>query len=145
MKIDWTNFTPEMSLIGGLALGISATIYILINGKIMGISGIVGGMVSPKSGDLLWRITFLLGMLASPLLLKLIVPNGYVFTARIDANIGEIILAGLLVGIGTRYGSGCTSGHGICGLARLSPRSMVATLSFMLSGFVTVYIMRHIF
>ena len=142
--IDWAHFTPWTSLMGGLLLGLSSALFILLNGRVLGISGILGGLIPPKSGDSAWRISFFLGMIASPFLFSLLAPSGLAFPPRIDAGYGLIILSGLLVGIGTRYGSGCTSGHGVCGLSRLSPRSLVATLIFMSVGFLVVYLVRHV-
>ena len=113
----------------------------IVNGRILGISGIVGGLLRPRAGDVGWRVAFLLGLLAAPVLFGLVT---HVPAPRIDAQWGTVILAGLLVGVGTRYGSGCTSGHGVCGLSRLSPRSLVATLSFMGAGFLIVYGVRHL-
>ena len=118
--------------------------FILVNGRILGISGILGGLLSPKRGDAGWRIAFILGMLAAPVSLTLIAPAGLISAPRIDASYGLVVLAGLLVGYGTRMGSGCTSGHGVCGLSRLSPRSLVATVTFMAAGFATVYVARHL-
>ena len=139
--IDWINFTPWSSLAGGVLIGISAAMLLLFNGRIAGISGIVGGLLRPARGDIGWRMAFLLGLLFAPLIYGLAAPLPAV---RIDADTVTLVVAGLLVGIGTRYGSGCTSGHGVCGLSRLSPRSMVATAAFMLAGFVTVFIVRHL-
>ena len=141
MTIDWTSFTPGPALAGGIILGIAAALYVLINGRILGISGILGGLIGPKRTDWLWRASFVLGLLTAYLWGK------YVFqmntTAVIDADYLTLIIAGLLVGFGARYGSGCTSGHGICGLSRLSPRSLLATLTFMGCGFLVVYLVRH--
>lgn len=141
MTIDWTSFTPGPALAGGILLGIAAALYVLINGRILGISGILGGLIGPKKSDWLWRASFVLGLLTAPLWGK------YVFqmstTTVIDADYITLIVAGLLVGFGARYGSGCTSGHGICGLSRLSPRSLLATLTFMGCGFLVVYLVRH--
>jgi uncharacterized membrane protein YedE/YeeE len=125
-------------------LGLASAIFILVNGRILGISGILGGLLPPKVGDTTWRVFFLLGMLAAPTVFHAVVPAQYITAPRIDASGWMVIAAGLLVGIGTRYASGCTSGHGVCGLSRLSPRSLVATLSFMGAGFVMVYVLRHI-
>jgi uncharacterized protein len=125
MTIDWTHFTPWASLAGGILLGLS---------------GILGGLLRPVQGDTGWRLAFLAGMLAAPLLYFVVMGPT---TPRIDAGWATVVIAGLLVGVGTRYGSGCTSGHGVCGLSRLSPRSLVATLAFMGAGFVTVYLARH--
>lgn len=141
MTIDWNHFTPWASLTGGILLGLASAIFILVNGRILGISGIVGGLLRPKSNDIGWRVTFVLGMLAAPVLYWLVAGP---VTATIDAGWGTVVLAGLLVGIGTRYGSGCTSGHGVCGLSRLSPRSLAATLAFMAAGFAIVFLVRHV-
>ncbi len=140
MTIDWNHFTPWASLAGGLLLGLASALFILLNGRILGISGIVGGLLRPKQGDVNWRLSFLLGLLVAPLLYLLVAGP---IPARIDAGWATVVIAGLLVGVGTRYGSGCTSGHGVCGLSRLSPRSLVATLAFMGAGFVTVFLVRH--
>ncbi|MFN5100837.1 MAG: YeeE/YedE family protein [Burkholderiaceae bacterium] len=144
MNLDWANFTPWSSLTGGIVLGIASALFILINGRILGISGILGGLLPPKVGDTTWRIAFLLGMFAAPTVFHAVVPAEYITAPRIEATEWMIVVAGLLVGIGTRYASGCTSGHGVCGLSRLSPRSLVATGSFMSAGFVTVYVVRHL-
>ncbi len=144
MNIDWNHFTPWASLIGGLMLGVASAMFILLNGRILGISGILGGLLPPKLGDIGWRVAFLLGMLAAPTVFMALAPAGLASEPRIDAGFWTVIAAGLLVGIGTRYASGCTSGHGVCGLSRLSPRSLVATLSFMGAGFFIVYIVRHV-
>ena len=141
MTIDWNNFTPWASMAGGIVLGLAAALFILVNGRILGISGIVGGLLRPLKGDVVWRLTFIAGVLAAALVWQLVATPAVV---RIDANLPTIVIAGLLVGFGTRYGSGCTSGHGVCGLSRLSPRSMVATFAFMGAGFVTVFIVRHL-
>jgi uncharacterized membrane protein YedE/YeeE len=141
MSIDWNHFTPWASLSGGILLGLAAALFVLLNGRILGVSGIVGGMLLPKDGDMAWRLAFLLGMVAAPLLYMLL--RGPI-EARIDAGWATVVVAGLLVGAGTRYGAGCTSGHGVCGLSRLSPRSLVATLAFMGTGFATVFVVRHL-
>ncbi len=140
MTIDWNNFTPWAALAGGILLGLASALFILLNGRILGVSGIIGGLFRPRAGDVGWRLFFVLGVLVAPLLYFLVAGPS---TVRIDAGWVTLVIAGLLVGIGTSYGSGCTSGHGICGLSRLSPRSLVATLAFMGSGFVTVYLARH--
>ncbi len=142
MTIDWTHFTPWASLAGGILLGLASSLFILLNGRILGISGIVGGLLRPVKGDTSWRLAFLAGLLAAPLLYFAVAGPTM---ARIDAGWTTLVIAGLMVGVGTRYGSGCTSGHGVCGLSRLSPRSLVATLAFMGAGFVTVYLVRHAF
>ena len=141
MTIDWNHFTPWAALAGGILLGLASALFILVNGRILGISGIVGGLLRPKTGDAGWRISFVLGMLAAPALYMLVAGP---VPATIDAGWGTVVLAGLLVGVGTRYGSGCTSGHGVCGLSRLSPRSLAATLSFMGAGFAIVFLVRHV-
>ena len=141
MTIDWANFTPWSSLAGGLLIGLAAAMFLLFNGRIAGISGIVGGLLRPVRGDIFWRIAFVMGLVLAPIVFSLIAPLPAV---SVDADNTLLIIAGLLVGIGTRYGSGCTSGHGICGLSRLSPRSLVATAAFMLAGFITVLVVRHL-
>lgn len=144
MNIDWEHFTPWASLGGGLLLGVASALFILLNGRILGISGILGGLMPPKVGDTLWRVAFLLGLFAAPLVFHVLVPQGFAAAPRIEAGVFSVVGAGLLVGIGTRYASGCTSGHGVCGLSRMSPRSLVATLSFMGAGFASVYVLRHL-
>jgi uncharacterized membrane protein YedE/YeeE len=144
MTLDWNHFTPWLSLAGGALIGIAAAVFILVNGRILGVSGIIGGLISPGPQDTGWRIAFLLGMLAAPASFALLAPAGFLPMPRIDAGFGTVIAAGLLVGFGTQYGSGCTSGHGVCGISRLSPRSIVATLAFMATGFVTVFLVRHV-
>lgn len=141
MTIDWIHFTPGMSLLGGVLIGVSSALFILANGRIAGISGILGGLLSRRPGDMAWRLAFLLGLIAAPAaIFGLTGP----ISATIDANTEVLVTAGLLVGIGTRYGAGCTSGHGVCGLSRLSPRSLVATLAFMGAGMAIVFVMRHL-
>lgn len=142
MNLDWTHFTPGTALTGGILLGIASAAFILLNGRVLGISGIVGGLLAPRRADIGWRLSFLLGLLLAPTALTLLAP-GLIRAPRIDAGTLTLIAAGLLVGFGTRYGSGCTSGHGVCGLSRLSPRSLVATLTFMAAGFATVFVIRH--
>jgi uncharacterized protein len=141
MIIDWAHFTPWASLAGGILIGIAAAMLVLLNGRVAGISGIVGGMLAPRRDDIAWRVAFLAGLLLSPLMMMSL---GNLPAPRIDAGLGTLAVAGLLVGVGTSYGSGCTSGHGVCGLARLSPRSLVATLAFMGAGIVTVFVARHL-
>ena len=143
MTIDWEHFTPWASLGGGVLLGIASALFVLLNGRILGISGIVGGLLAPRMGDIGWRLAFLLGMGAAPMGFVAVMPAELLPVVRIDASEPLIALAGVLVGLGTRYGAGCTSGHGVCGLSRLSPRSLVATLSFMAAGFATVFLVRH--
>jgi uncharacterized membrane protein YedE/YeeE len=142
MQIDWLAFTPGPAFFGGILLGIAAALYVILHGRILGISGIVSGLLSPKEGDVNWRISLVLGLLSAPLLASFFF--GLHTITVIDADWIAIIVAGLLVGFGANYGSGCTSGHGVCGLSRLSPRSLVATVSFMSAGFLTVFVIRHI-
>ena len=139
--IDWAHFTPWPSLAGGLLIGVATAMFLLLNGRIAGISGILGGLLRPMAGDIGWRVAFILGLLAAPLVYGLVAPLPSV---QIDADAASLVMAGLLVGVGTRYGSGCTSGHGVCGLSRLSPRSLIATATFMAAGFVTVFMVRHV-
>ncbi|MDW5444329.1 YeeE/YedE family protein [Polaromonas sp. SM01] len=138
--IDWAHFTPWSSLAGGLLIGVAAAMFLLLNGRIAGISGILGGLLRPRAGDIGWRVAFIGGLLLAPLVYQLIAPLPSV---RVEADTATLVVAGLLVGVGTRYGSGCTSGHGVCGLSRFSFRSLVATASFMAAGFVTVFVVRH--
>ncbi|MCW5631213.1 MAG: YeeE/YedE family protein [Rhodoferax sp.] len=142
MTIAWTHFTPWASLAGGIVIGLASAVFILLGGRVLGISGILGGLLARRPGDVGWRLSFLLGLLAAPLAYAVFAQP---VVPRIDAGWAILIVAGLLVGAGTRYGSGCTSGHGVCGLSQLSPRSLVATLSFMGAGFATVYLVRHVF
>ena len=142
MQIDWLSFTPIPSLLGGVILGLSAALYVLLHGRILGISGIVSGLIRSKSEDRAWRVALILGLLTAPILAALLFGIRPIVETKADTFL--IVLAGLFVGIGALYGSGCTSGHGICGLSRLSPRSLVATISFMTAGFLTVYFFRHI-
>ena len=139
MHIDWQAFTP-ISLVGGLMLGVATVILLLGIGRIAGISGIFSSLLKPKRVEM-WQVLFIAGLIISPLLYRLIKPLPVL---EISTSIPLLIGAGLLVGFGTRLGSGCTSGHGICGNARLSPRSMAATVTFMLFGIVTVYLGRHV-
>lgn len=141
IDIAWSSFTPWSALVGGMLIGLAAASFILLNGRVAGITGILGGLLTPAAGDTGWRIAFLAGLIGAPIL--------WTWASRlpaieIEAGYPALIIAGLLVGLGTRYGSGCTSGHGVCGLSRLSPRSLVATLSFMSAGFVTVFVIRHL-
>jgi uncharacterized membrane protein YedE/YeeE len=141
MTIDWSHFTPWASLGGGMLIGAAAAMLVLLSGRIAGISGILGGLVALRRGDIAWRIAFIGGLLIAPALLA---ASGTDMTVRVDASFAVLGIAGLLVGLGTRYGSGCTSGHGVCGISRLSPRSLVATAAFMAAGIATVYVTRHI-
>ncbi|MFW1460513.1 YeeE/YedE family protein [Vibrio parahaemolyticus] len=136
------NVIPWESLFGGILLGISATILLLVNGKIAGISGIVNGIMSPKKGDYSWRLLFAVGMIAGGLISVLML--GVAVPSTANLSLGMVIAAGLLVGIGTRLGNGCTSGHGICGMGRLSKRSIVATCVFMSVAGLTVFVRLHL-
>jgi uncharacterized membrane protein YedE/YeeE len=137
MTIDWIHFTLWQSLAGGMLIGLAATMLILFNGKIAGISGIVGNLFNGGA----WRWAFVIGLLLSPYLYRL---GGSLPTVQFELHWLIYPVAGLLVGFGSRLGSGCTSGHGVCGLSRLSKRSLVATLVFMGTGFATVYVARHL-
>ena len=139
--IDWLHFTPWSSLAGGMLIGLAAALLVLFTGRIAGISGILGGLLRWQAGDRAWRLAFLCGLAGAPLAYLLFAPLPPV---TIEAGNATLVTAGLLVGLGTRYGAGCTSGHGVCGVARLSPRSLVATLLFMLAGFATVFLIRHL-
>lgn len=141
MTIDWTAFTPWSALAGGVLIGLAAALFVLLNGRIAGISGIVGGLLMARRGDIGWRLAFVAGMLLVPTLWLVV---GALPTINIEAGYPLLAIAGLVVGISTRYGAGCTSGHGVCGISRLSPRSIVATLAFMATGFATVFIVRHL-
>ena len=141
MHIDWVHFTPLAALGGGILIGLAAALLLLANGRIAGISGIAGGLLRPSGGDIGWRLAFLLGLVCAPLAWLVF---GAMPPAQIDHTPALLTLSGLLVGIGARFGSGCTSGHGVCGIARLSPRSIAATVCFILAGFVTVFVMRHV-
>lgn len=141
MMIDWEHFTPIWSLIGGILIGVSAALLLLLNGRIAGISGILGELLKRQPGEMRWRMAFLLGLLIAPAVFSTFLPFP---TPTIEASNGALLVAGLLVGIGTRYAGGCTSGHGVCGLSRLSIRSLVATMSFMASGMAVVFVTRHL-
>jgi len=141
MTIDWINFTPWTALVGGVLIGAAASLFVLLNGRIAGISGLLASLVESKAEGRSEKLLFLLGILFAPLLWM---PLGSLPAMEFQANWVGLLMAGLLVGVGTRYGSGCTSGHGVCGISRLSPRSIVATLAFMAAGFVTVYVLRHL-
>lgn len=142
MQIDWLTFTPGPALAGGMILGVAAALYVLLHGRILGISGILAGLLHPKTGDWDWRLSLSLGILSAPFWGALLF--GLHPLQVIDADWLPIVIAGLLVGFGAQYGSGCTSSHGICGLSRLSPRSLVATLTFMAAGFIVVFVIRHV-
>lgn len=141
MSMDLNAFTPWTALAGGVLIGMAAAILLLMNGRIAGISGVVGGLLKPARGDVAWRLAFVSGLLGAPLIYAL---GATLPRPQIAAEYAALIVAGLLVGVGTRYGSGCTSGHGVCGLSRLSLRSLVATITFMGMGFGTVFVLRHV-
>jgi uncharacterized membrane protein YedE/YeeE len=141
MRIDWLHFTPWASLAGGILIGLATALLLLANGRVAGVSGILGGLLRPAKGDVAWRVAFIAGLFLAPIVwlaLRAMPP------AQIDHTPALLAAGGLLVGIGTRFGSGCTSGHGVCGIARLSPRSLLATACFVAAGFVTVYVVRHV-
>jgi uncharacterized membrane protein YedE/YeeE len=141
MRIDWLHFTPWASLAGGILIGLATALLLLANGRVAGVSGILGGLLRPAKGDVAWRVAFIAGLFLAPIVwltLRAMPP------AQIDHSPALLAAGGLLVGIGTRFGSGCTSGHGVCGIARLSPRSLLATACFVAAGFVTVYVVRHV-
>ncbi len=142
MTVDWQHFTPWSSLAGGILIGAAAALLVLANGRVAGISGILSGFVAGRRPDLGWRAAFIIGLLVAPAAVMLF---SHLPVPRIEAGPALLVLAGVLVGLGTCVGSGCTSGHGVCGLARLSPRSLVATLTFMATGIVTVFVLRHVF
>lgn len=142
MEINWSVFTPWEALAGGVVLGVSAAVLLLFAGRVAGISGIVAGLLWRSGvGEYAWRLAFVIGLVGAPFVYGLfaVIPD-----AQIGTSTGLTIAAGLLVGFGTRLANGCTSGHGVCGIARLSLRSVVATVMFMATGFLTVYLMRHV-
>ena len=141
MTIDTMHFTPIAALLGGLLIGVAASLFMLIYGRIAGVSGFIGGLLRPVTGNVLWRFAFIFGLFLAPVLYGAFAPLPEI---QVASSNPLLIVAGLLVGIGTRYGAGCTSGHGICGISRLSPRSIVATLLFVTSGMVTVFVLRHL-
>ena len=141
MTIDWNHFTPWSALAGGIVLGLATALFLLLNGRVLGISGILGGLVRPRAGDIGWRLAFVAGLLVAPTVWHLFAPPA---AFRMQASGAVLVAAGLLVGWGTRHASGCTSGHGVCGLSRLSPRSLAATFAFMAAGFATVFVVRHV-
>lgn len=142
ITIDWLHFTPASAFAGGLLIGLAAALLILLEGRIAGISGIVGGLLQPlRKGDVAWRAAFALGLVAAPLLYQALAELPQ---SRVDTGWATLVVAGVLVGFGSRLGSGCTSGHGVCGLARLSPRSLIAVLVFMATASITVFVMYHV-
>jgi uncharacterized protein len=141
MEIDWAHFTPWTSFMGGITIGLAAAALLLLSGRTLGISGIFYGAMTGLGPEFRWRAIFLLGLLAAPVVLMIFFTP---VSPHFDVPMTQVVVAGLLVGFGARLGSGCTSGHGICGLSRLSPRSLVATPTFMFAGFLTVYVVRHL-
>lgn len=139
--IDWQNFTPVDAASGGILIGIAVTILLFFNGRIAGISGILGGLFNFKKHDTAWRLAFLAGLVFSASIWSLVADLPAI---QLDVSLSTIFVAGVLVGVGTSYASGCTSGHGVCGLSRISPRSLVATLIFMATGMATVFVVRHL-
>ena len=139
MSIAWNAFTPAAALIGGAIIGAAVALFVVLNGRIAGVSGILGGLARPQAGDISWRVAFVAGLIAAPLALLAALPE-----IRVDTSYPVLVAAGLLVGVGTRYGGGCTSGHGVCGVSRASPGSIAATVAFMAAGFATVYFVRHL-
>lgn len=139
-----TAFTPWASLAGGVLIGVASTLLMLFSGRIMGATGILAGLFQPASSkDFAWRAALLAGMATGPLVVRLL--SGEMPAVEVPISTAALLIGGLIVGVGVTYGSGCTSGHGVCGMARLSPRSIVATLVFMLFTFVTVFLVRHVF
>ncbi|MBV2134252.1 YeeE/YedE family protein [Pseudomonas sp. MAP12] len=141
MTIDWAHFTPWSALAGGILLGLATGLFVLANGRIAGISGLLGSLLKPKASGWLDSLLFILGLLLAPWLWLAFAELPVI---EMQVGVPGLLLAGLLVGFGARLGAGCTSGHGICGLSRLSPRSLVATLCFMATGFATVFVVRHL-
>ncbi|MFA0813109.1 YeeE/YedE family protein [Microbulbifer epialgicus] len=142
MTIDWAAFTPATAFAGGALIGLASALLMAFNGRIAGISGIVGGILEGPASGIGWRLAFIVGLLIAPMIWQLF---SAMPSIEIESSFPTLVAAGLLVGIGTRYGSGCTSGHGVCGLSRLSPRSLIATILFMATGFITVFVVRHLF
>lgn len=143
MNVDWANFTPGWAILGGLLIGLASAILILVNGRVAGISGILAGLIRPTEARSGWRLAFVIGLALSPLLLWL--ATGSAPGSDPEASPVLLVVSGLLVGVGTRIGGGCTSGHGVCGLSRFSARSLVATLTFMSVGMITAIVARHVF
>ena len=137
-----TEFTPLAAATGGILIGLSATLLMLLNGRIAGMTGIVTGIIPPVASDWPWRLVFLAGAILAPVVWLAI--SGVLPEVTVPVSTAALVIGGLVVGVGVTFGSGCTSGHGVCGIARLSPRSIVATCVFMASTFATVYVMRHL-
>jgi uncharacterized protein len=142
MTIDWTHFTPLPAVLGGLLIGCAAAWLLLVDGRVLGSSGLLGGLIPPQAGDWPWRAAALIGLALSPAAARLAFDAA---SPTIAASAPTLVAGGLLVGLGTRLANGCTTGHGVCGLARLSRRSLVAVVSFMTAGVVTVFFARHVF
>ena len=140
--MDWENFTPLPALLGGLLIGTATSLMLAASGRIAGISGIVGQLLVPRVGDVAWRGVFIAGLLAGGILLRVLAPASFPEVAT--RPLGWVVVAGLVVGFGTRLGSGCTSGHGVCGHSRLSPRSAVSTVTFIVTGALTVLLWRAV-
>lgn len=136
------NFTPFSALAGGALIGLSATALLFLNGQMAGVSGVLSGLLGPMRGDIAWRVLFLAGLVLGAVLFRGI--SSTAVAIEIEASLPVLIGGGLLVGFGTRMGGGCTSGHGVCGVARLSPRSIVATLIFLGFGMASVFVVRHL-
>ncbi len=136
------NFTPYSALAGGALIGVAASILLWLNGRLAGVSGILGGLMRPAAGEARWRLLFLIGLVIGALVFA--AAGGDVSAVRVDTGMPVLIAAGLLTGIGTRLGGGCTSGHGVCGMARLSRRSITATATFMVAAGATVFVVRHV-
>jgi uncharacterized membrane protein YedE/YeeE len=141
MSIAWNAFTPASAVLGGAIIGVAVALFVTLNGRIAGVSGILGGLARPQAGDVSWRVAFVAALIAAPLAWGLVAALPEI---RVDTSYPVLVVAGLLVGVGTRYGGGCTSGHGVCGVSRASPRSIAATVAFMAAGFATVYFVRHL-
>ena len=136
-----TDFTPIQSLIGGILIGLSAVLLMALHGRVAGMTGILTGVIPPVASDWRWRAAFLAGAIVAPVIY---LAAGGVIPFEVPVSTGALIFGGLLVGIGVHFGNGCPSGHGICGLARFSPRSLAAVATFMLTAFVTVFVVRHV-
>jgi len=137
------NFTPVSSLVGGMLIGVSAVLFMLLNGRIAGVSGIAGGLIAPVAGDWQWRLAFVLGLICGPLVFMAL--GGQLPDIQFPvSSTFALAAAGLIVGFGTRLGGGCTSGHGVCGISRLSNRSIVSVFVFMGTGMLTVFVMRQV-
>ena len=141
MTIDWIHFSPVSALAGGALIGLAAAWLVLAEGRTLGASGFLGGLLPPRVGDWPWRAKAILGLVVAPFVARFLFETP---SPTIEAGPTTLVAGGLLVGIGTRLANGCTSGHGVCGLARLSPRSLAATLAFMAAGFATVFVVRHV-